>query len=163
MKKCLHPCLCLGLHQADTNLSLQQLHIFLTYTMRVFCLKFSALRCLVSISDFAHVLQTLPSVWCDYLCTHVSVSFGWEVDFSGLWLLYFCINAVLKTYLLDLYSYRKYFILICLKGKKNHRALWTVWSCCTRFDSSRPVLFNSTWRGSLCLFFCCLIWSTARN
>lgn len=67
-----------------------------------------------------HVLRMLLlSVWLIiYALMCLVRQFGWVVDFSGLWLLYFCIDAVLKTYLLDLYSYRKYFIFISLKEKK---------------------------------------------
>lgn len=74
------------------------------------------------------VLQQLPSVWFDYLCTHLSGEWVWkEVDFSGVWLWYFCSNAVLKTYLLSVYSYRKCFIFISLKEKKSSCQMWFVW------------------------------------
>lgn len=98
---------------------------------------------------------------CDmiiYALMFLVCQFRWEeVDFSGLWLLYFCINAVLRTYLLDLYSYGKYFILISLKERKKIIVLHIL------FDYAVPdltcislFLFNSTWRESLPLFFFCL-------
>lgn len=119
-------CSCKGLHYTDINLRLLQLHIFLTSVLRVFCLKCSiehlALRCPCCPSSWRGVphfslMFCRRCLLCDMIIYALMFLVWWEVDFSGLWLLYFCINAVLKTYLLDLYSYRKHFILISLKEK----------------------------------------------
>lgn len=88
-----------------------------------------------SISVFPRVLQMLPSVWYDYLCTHVS---GLSVS-GKRWILVsliiiFLYQCSIKTYLLELYSYRKYFVLISLKERKKKIIVVhvTVWLRCAR-------------------------------
>lgn len=111
----------LGPHHADTNLRLQ--HVFLTSMMRVFCLKYSTLSiCHDDEEHFSFAGAAFCVIWLSMQSCFCQS--GWEEDFSGLWLLYFCINAVLKTYLLDLYSYRKYFIFISLKERKSSCSIY---------------------------------------
>lgn len=110
-----------------------------------------------------------------WLSMHSCFWFRWEVDFSGFWLLYFSINAVLKTYLLDLYSYRKYFILISLKEKVIIRFIMYCFDCAvpdlafSLYDMSQPVLFNLTWRENLPFIiffffsFLSVLWSETRS
>lgn len=135
-KRVLHPCssewLC-----ADINLGLQHLHAyFLHLWWECFVLNV-AMKISHCDVHFVHL-----SLWwgaflsrcllCDmviYALMFLVCQFRWEVDFSGLWLLYFCINAVLKTYLLDLYSYRRYFIFISLKGKRKIIVLHVLFDC----------------------------------
>lgn len=128
--------LSLGLHYADTNLQLQKLHIFLTYMIRVFCLKYidDMKMSILSVCHYNEEHFSFP--WCFtgaafcviWLSMHSCFcQCRWEV---GFWVLYFCINAVLKTYLLDLYSYRKYFILISLKERKSSCSMYCLIALC---------------------------------
>lgn len=87
---------------------------------------------ILSICHSGDVLLTLPS---DVKLMFLVCQCSWVVDFSVclfFWWLYFSINAVLKTYLLDLYSYRKYFILISLKQQQQKILVLDIlfWSRC---------------------------------
>ena len=104
---------------------MQPLHVFLTFMKRVCCLKNSndhlTLRCPYCALMWGAFQFSLMFCRRCLLRDMVIYAFMFLWIFSGLWLLYFCINAVFKMYLLDLYSYRKYFIIISLK-EKSHSA-----------------------------------------
>lgn len=69
-----------------------------------------------------------------------------------------------KTYLLDLYSYWKYFILVSFKRKKqNLCASCTVWLCCGRFGFQFVRLVSACYlvqpEGKVYLFVCLFLLS----
>lgn len=114
------------------------------------------IEAMVSLCDVRVVHSS--SCWCfaDAAFCVIGLSMHscfWFVRFSEEWilvvfrLLYFSINAVLKTYLLDLYSYRKYFIFISFKEKKTI-VLHILFDCTapdlffSLCDMSQPVLFH---------------------
>lgn len=135
--------------------------------MRIFCLKSNS-------EDNVHIVHfscgKFSLFFCRFyiLCIMIIYALMFLVCQSGeRWILvvfdYYIFVSMQywrKTYLLDLYSYRKYFILVSFKGKNANCASCTVCALPDLVFTS-PILFNSTWWQSLLFFFfaCVLIWS----